>query len=110
MRMERMGEGVIGILEMVERALLGVFGGRGVRGVFGLILILAMEGESSSTELMVVLKRGKELNWNRPEPDLSGGMIPAVAPPFAMTRWTPQTRQNCTYTSHLEVETEWLIY
>jgi hypothetical protein len=22
-------------------------------------------------------------------------MIPAVAPPFAMTRWTPQTRQNC---------------
>ncbi|RSH89012.1 hypothetical protein EHS25_002674 [Saitozyma podzolica] len=29
-----------------------------------------------------------------PEPDLSGGMIPAVAPPFAMTRWTPQTRQN----------------
>ena len=31
----------------------------------------------------------------RPEPDLSGGMIPAVAPPFAMTRWTPQTRQHC---------------
>lgn len=30
-----------------------------------------------------------------PEPDLSGGMIPAVAPPFGMTRWTPQTRQNC---------------
>ncbi|EIW72522.1 hypothetical protein TREMEDRAFT_26302 [Tremella mesenterica DSM 1558] len=29
-----------------------------------------------------------------PEPDLSGGMIPAVAPPFAMTRWTPQTRTN----------------
>ncbi|KAL1411539.1 hypothetical protein Q8F55_002501 [Vanrija albida] len=29
-----------------------------------------------------------------PEPDLSGGMIPAVAPPFAMTRWTAQTRRN----------------
>ncbi|KAL7422033.1 hypothetical protein Q5752_003806 [Cryptotrichosporon argae] len=29
-----------------------------------------------------------------PEPNLSGGMIPAVAPPFAMTRWTPQTRLN----------------
>lgn len=35
----------------------------------------------------------------RPEPDLSGGMIPAVAPPFAMTRWTPQTRQNCTFSA-----------
>ncbi|WWC62224.1 uncharacterized protein I303_104819 [Kwoniella dejecticola CBS 10117] len=29
-----------------------------------------------------------------PEPNLSGGMIPAVAPPFGMTRWTPQTREN----------------
>ncbi|WRT66686.1 uncharacterized protein IL334_003646 [Kwoniella shivajii] len=28
------------------------------------------------------------------EPNLSGGMIPAVAPPFGMTRWTPQTREN----------------
>lgn len=23
------------------------------------------------------------------------GMIPAVAPPFGMTRWSPQTRKNC---------------
>ncbi len=23
-----------------------------------------------------------------------GGMIPSVAPPFAMTRWTPVTKQN----------------
>ncbi|WVQ99719.1 hypothetical protein IAU59_006861 [Kwoniella sp. CBS 9459] len=29
-----------------------------------------------------------------PEPNLSGGMIPAVAPPFGMTRWSPQTREN----------------
>jgi hypothetical protein len=29
------------------------------------------------------------------------GMIPAVAPPFAMTRWTPQTRQNCEPQPHL---------
>ncbi|WVQ79626.1 hypothetical protein IAT38_001726 [Cryptococcus sp. DSM 104549] len=29
-----------------------------------------------------------------PEPNLSGGMIPAVAPPFGMTRWSPQTRSN----------------
>ncbi|OWZ72964.1 hypothetical protein AYX14_01548 [Cryptococcus neoformans] len=29
-----------------------------------------------------------------PEPNLSGGMIPAVAPPFGMTRWSPQTRKN----------------
>ncbi|WWC88991.1 uncharacterized protein L201_003908 [Kwoniella dendrophila CBS 6074] len=28
------------------------------------------------------------------EPNLSGGMIPAVAPPFGMTRWTPQSREN----------------
>ena len=27
-------------------------------------------------------------------PDGNGGMIPSVAPPFAMTRWTPQTREN----------------
>ncbi|TDL14546.1 glycoside hydrolase family 92 protein [Rickenella mellea] len=27
-------------------------------------------------------------------PDGSGGMIPSVAPPFAMTRWVAQTRQN----------------
>lgn len=27
-------------------------------------------------------------------PDSNGGMIPSVSPPFAMTRWTPQTREN----------------
>ncbi|KAG6836167.1 hypothetical protein H0H93_010715 [Arthromyces matolae] len=27
-------------------------------------------------------------------PGLSGGMIPSTAPPFAMTRWIAQTRQN----------------
>lgn len=27
-------------------------------------------------------------------PDSNGGMIPSVAPPFGMTRWTPQTREN----------------
>ena len=27
-------------------------------------------------------------------PDGSGGMIPSVAPPFGMTRWVAQTRQN----------------
>ncbi|KAJ2970761.1 hypothetical protein NQ176_g8030 [Zarea fungicola] len=27
-------------------------------------------------------------------PNDNGGMIPSVAPPFAMTRWTPQTREN----------------
>lgn len=27
-------------------------------------------------------------------PNGNGGMIPAVAPPFGMTRWTPQTREN----------------
>lgn len=31
----------------------------------------------------------------RPEPDLSGGMIPSVGTPFGMTRWTAQTRLNC---------------
>ncbi|TYJ52195.1 hypothetical protein B9479_007210 [Cryptococcus floricola] len=29
-----------------------------------------------------------------PEPNLSGGMIPAISTPFGMTRWTPQTRAN----------------
>nr|KIR88126.1 alpha-1,2-mannosidase [Cryptococcus tetragattii IND107] len=29
-----------------------------------------------------------------PEPNLSGGMVPAVSPPFGMTRWSPQTRKN----------------
>ncbi|OAA48469.1 Glycosyl hydrolase 92 [Metarhizium rileyi] len=27
-------------------------------------------------------------------PDSNGGMIPSVSPPFGMTRWTPQTREN----------------
>lgn len=27
-------------------------------------------------------------------PNGNGGMIPSVAPPFSMTRWTPQTREN----------------
>ncbi|KZV62243.1 glycoside hydrolase family 92 protein [Peniophora sp. CONT] len=27
-------------------------------------------------------------------PNTSGGMIPSTAPPFAMTRWTAQTREN----------------
>ena len=29
-----------------------------------------------------------------PDPNHSGGMIPSVGPPFAMTRWVPQTREN----------------
>ncbi|KAK2772349.1 hypothetical protein FQN53_004615 [Emmonsiellopsis sp. PD_33] len=29
-----------------------------------------------------------------PSPNSNGGMIPSVAPPFAMTRWTAQTREN----------------
>ena len=32
-------------------------------------------------------------------PDYSGGMIPSTAPPFAMTRWVAQTRQNCVSTT-----------
>jgi hypothetical protein len=44
-----------------------------------------------------------ESDFYRPEPDLSGGMIPAVAPPFAMTRWAAQTRQNCELPIHLSV-------
>jgi putative alpha-1,2-mannosidase len=27
-------------------------------------------------------------------PNGNGGMIPSVSPPFSMTRWTPQTREN----------------
>jgi hypothetical protein len=27
-------------------------------------------------------------------PNSNGGMIPSVSPPFGMTRWTPQTREN----------------
>jgi hypothetical protein len=40
-------EGGIGILEMDERVMWVVFGGKGVRVVFGLIPILAMGGGSS---------------------------------------------------------------
>ena len=29
-----------------------------------------------------------------PTPNSNGGMIPSVSPPFGMTRWTPQTREN----------------
>jgi hypothetical protein len=43
-----------------------------------------------STLCTVTLEKTR--SWSYP------GMIPAVAPPFAMTRWTPQTRQNCAYT------------
>ena len=28
------------------------------------------------------------------DPNDNGGMIPSVSPPFGMTRWTPQTREN----------------
>lgn len=28
------------------------------------------------------------------DPNDNGGMIPSVCPPFGMTRWTPQTREN----------------
>ncbi|KAJ5273716.1 hypothetical protein N7478_008841 [Penicillium angulare] len=34
------------------------------------------------------------IGTNGPSPNSNGGMIPSVAPPFAMTRWTPQTREN----------------
>ena len=37
-------------------------------------------------------------------PNGNGGMIPSVSPPFGMTRWTPQTRENfisqCPYHYH----------
>jgi predicted alpha-1,2-mannosidase len=29
-----------------------------------------------------------------PDPTEYGGMVPSAAPPFAMTRWTPMTREN----------------
>lgn len=29
-----------------------------------------------------------------PDPTEYGGMVPSTAPPFAMTRWTPMTREN----------------
>ncbi|KAJ5818983.1 hypothetical protein N7474_004574 [Penicillium riverlandense] len=29
-----------------------------------------------------------------PDPNDNGGMTPSVCPPFGMTRWTPQTREN----------------
>jgi len=28
------------------------------------------------------------------EPNDNGGMVPSVSPPFGMTRWTPQVRDN----------------
>lgn len=31
---------------------------------------------------------------NGGSPNDNGGMIPSIAPPFGMTRWTPQTREN----------------
>jgi putative alpha-1,2-mannosidase len=29
-----------------------------------------------------------------PDPTVYGGMVPSTAPPVAMTRWTPMTREN----------------
>ncbi|WWC69881.1 uncharacterized protein I206_103824 [Kwoniella pini CBS 10737] len=59
------------------------------------------DGRNRICKLEFTKPESESLNWvnvnlgnGGPEPNLSGGMIPAVAPPFAMTRWTPQTREN----------------
>ncbi|ORY26128.1 glycosyl hydrolase family 92-domain-containing protein [Naematelia encephala] len=59
------------------------------------------DGRKRTTDKAFLDPESEALKWvnvmlgnDGPEPDLSGGMIPAVAPPFGMTRWTPQTRQN----------------
>ncbi|KAK8864700.1 hypothetical protein IAR55_001952 [Kwoniella newhampshirensis] len=59
------------------------------------------DGRKWTTSDAFVKPESKGLDWvnvmlgnGGPEPNLSGGMIPAVAPPFGMTRWSPQTREN----------------
>ena len=59
------------------------------------------DGRKTTTGKEFVIPPSEALHWvnvnlgnGGPEPNLSGGMIPAVAPPYAMTRWTPQTRQH----------------
>ncbi|WWD16987.1 hypothetical protein CI109_101423 [Kwoniella shandongensis] len=59
------------------------------------------DGRKWTTREEFLKPESKALNWvnvmlgnGGPEPNLSGGMIPAVAPPFGMTRWSPQTREN----------------
>ncbi|WVR06761.1 hypothetical protein IAU60_003796 [Kwoniella sp. DSM 27419] len=59
------------------------------------------DGRKQSCSSEFLMPEGTGMNWvnvnlgnGGPEPNLSGGMIPAVAPPFGMTRWSPQTREN----------------
>ncbi|KIR34315.1 alpha-1,2-mannosidase [Cryptococcus deuterogattii MMRL2647] len=59
------------------------------------------DGRSRGCNEEFVQPESQALGWvnvmlgnGGPEPNLSGGMIPAVAPPFGMTRWSPQTRKN----------------
>jgi len=72
----------IGISEMGERALLGVFGGRGVGGVFGLIPILAMGGEFLFHPSS--MQEGASMSRFRPTP------MPVEWRGF--WRWTPKTK------------------
>lgn len=94
------GKWDIGISGMGDLIRLERSGPRGVRIVIGSIRILETGG---GLPLLAAfggcVAPGETGMWadlcDSPEPDLSGGMIPSVAPPFGMTRWTPQTRQNC---------------
>lgn len=44
--------------------------------------------------LLIVLTVCRLIGNGGDTPNSSGGMIPSTAPPFAMTRWVAQTRQN----------------
>lgn len=41
-----------------------------------------------------MIRPGRFIGNGGDSPNGSGGMIPSTAPPFAMTRWTAQTREN----------------
>lgn len=66
-----------------------------------LALPTSQSGESCSSKTPDYHEHAGVLNFVNPfigtygtDPNNNGGMIPSVSPPFGMTRWTPQTREN----------------
>ena len=58
------------------------------------LLSLSAQATSYHSDAGVLQSVNPKIGTYGLTPNGNGGMIPSVSPPFGMTRWTPQTREN----------------
>jgi len=62
--------------------------------ILALTWILPASSSSYHSETGILQYVNPKIGTFGYSPNGNGGMIPSVSPPFGMTRWTPQTREN----------------